>query len=401
MSQQSVKTPRLRRLLLVGIIVAVAAGSIAVNGLISRHRTNQDLVKWSNAQAIPTVALAQLVHGDAAQMLILPGDIQPLNKAAIYARVNGYLKSWQQDIGAHVTAGQVLATIEAPDLDQQLAQAKATLASAKANYDIAVITANRDDILAKKQAAPQELADQSAADAAAKKAIMDADEANVRQLEAMESFKQITAPFDGIVTARNTDIGALINAGSTAGQQLFEVSDLHRVRIYVEVPQAFSADLRPGLKATFEMPQYPGQKFDATLVTTSNAINATSRSMLVQLQADNSEGKLFGGTYCRVNFQIPGDPNMVRIPATALMPINRGAQVAVLDESNKVMLKSIQLGRDFGDSVEVTAGLAPQDRVIDSPPETLQNGDTVQLATATASSTSTQTGPPAAPTTGN
>ena len=401
MSQQSDKTPRLRRLLLVGIIVAVAAGSIAVNGLISRHRTNQDLVKWSNAQAIPTVALAQLVHGDAAQMLILPGDIQPLNKAAIYARVNGYLKSWQQDIGAHVTAGQVLATIEAPDLDQQLAQAKATLASAKANYDIAVITANRDDILAKKQALSQEIADQTAADAAAKKAIMDADEANVRQLEAMESFKQITAPFEGIVTARNTDIGALINAGSTAGQQLFEVSDLHRVRIYVEVPQAFSADLRPGLKATFEMPQYPGQKFDATLVTTSNAINAASRSMLVQLQADNSDGKLFGGTYCRVDFQIPGDPNMVRIPATALMPINRGAQVAVLDDSNKVVLKSIQLGRDFGDSVEVTAGLAPQDRVIDSPPETLQNGDTVQLATATASSTSTQTGPPAAPTTGN
>jgi RND family efflux transporter MFP subunit len=401
MSQQSVKTPRLRRLLLVGIVVAVAAGSIAVNGLISRHRTNQDLVKWSNAQAIPTVALAQLVHGDAAQMLILPGDIQPLNKAAIYARVNGYLKSWQQDIGAHVKAGQVLATIEAPDLDQQLAQARATLASAKANYDIAVITANRDDILAKKQALSQEIADQTAADAAAKKAIMDADEANVRQLEAMESFKQITAPFDGIVTARNTDIGALINAGSTAGQQLFEVSDLHRVRIYVEVPQAFSADLRPGLKATFEMPQYPGQKFDATLVTTSNAINAASRSMLVQLQADNSEGKLFGGTYCRVDFQIPGDPNMVRIPATALMPINRGAQVAVLDDSNKVVLKSIQLGRDLGDSVEVTAGLAPQDRVIDSPPETLQNGDTVQLATATASSTSTQTGPPAAPTTGN
>lgn len=401
MSQQSVKTPRLRRLLLVGIIAAVAAGSIAVNGLISRHRTNQDLVKWSNAQAIPTVALAQLVHGDAAQTLILPGDIQPLNKAAIYARVNGYLKSWQQDIGAHVTAGQVLASIEAPDLDQQLAQARATLASAKANYDIAVLTANRDDILAKKQALSQELADQTAADAAAKKAIMDADEANVRQLEAMESFKQIVAPFDGIVTARNTDIGALINAGSTAGQQLFEVSDLHRVRIYVQVPQAFSADLRPGLKATFEMPQYPGQKFDATLVTTSNAINATSRSMLVELQADNSDGKLFGGTYCRVDFQIPSDPNMVRIPATALMPINRGAQIAVFDASNKVVLKSIQLGRDFGDSVEVTAGLAPQDRVIDSPPETLQNGDTVQLATATASSTSTQAGPPTAPTTGN
>src|ERR1700738_3414236 len=174
---------------------------------------------------------------------------------------------------------------------------------------------------------------------------MDANEAYVRQLEAMQSFKQIVAPFDGVVTARNTDIGALINAGNTAGQELFEVSDLHRVRIYVQVPQAFSADLHPGLKATFEMPQYPGRKFDANLVTTSNAMNATSRSMLVELQADNSDGKLFGGTYCRVDFQIPGDPNMVRLPATALMPVNRGVQVAVLDNGNKGGLKAVQVGR--------------------------------------------------------
>jgi len=227
----------------------------------------------------------------------------------------------------------------------------------------------------------------------------DSARANVRRLEALESFKSIVAPFDGIVTQRNTDVGALINAGSTAGQELFEVSDLHRVRIYVQVPQAFSADLRPGLRAPFEMPQYPGRKFDATLVTTSNAVNAMSRSMLVELQADNPDGKLFGGTYCRVDFQIPGDPNMVRLPATALMPVNRGVQVAVLGDSNKVVLKSIQLGRDFGDTVEVTAGLAPQDRVIDSPPETLQTGDTVQMAAPTPSSTATQAGAPASPAT--
>jgi len=189
---------------------------------------------------------------------------------------------------------------------------------------------------------------------------------------------------------RNTDIGALINAGSAAGQELFEVSDLHRVRIYVQVPQAFTADLHPGLKATFEMPQYPGQKFDATLVTTSKAINATSRSMLVELQADNADGKLLGGIYCQVAFQLPGDPNMVRVPSTALMPVNNGAQVAVLGDGNKALLKPVQLGRDFGDSVEVTAGLAPQDRVIDSPPETLQNGDAVQLAAATPSSSVTE-----------
>ncbi|MDB5362607.1 MAG: family efflux transporter, subunit [Rhodospirillales bacterium] len=383
MSSQPVKPPKPRRLILVVIIGLVAAGAIAANGLMNRSRSKQELGQWAAAQAPPTVALAKLARGDAEQRLILPGDIQPYAKAAIYARVNGYLKSWQQDIGANVVAGQVLASIEAPDLDQQLAQVRATLASAKANYDIAALTANRYAILVKNQNVSQQTADQSAADTAAKKAVMDATEANVRQLEALQSFKQIVAPFDGVVTLRNTDIGALINAGSTAGQELFEVSDLRRVRIYVQVPQAFSADLSPGLKATFEMPQYPGRKFDATLVTMSRALDTTSRSLLVELQGDNSDGKLLGGAYCRVDFQIPGDPNMVRLPATALMPVNRGVQVAVLGDGNKVVLKSVQLGRDFGDSVEVTAGLTPQDRVIDSPPETLRTGDTVELAAVT------------------
>jgi RND family efflux transporter MFP subunit len=396
MSPPSLKTLSPRQLLLVGIIALIAAGGIGANGLISRSRSKQDLVQWTNAQAVPTVALAKLVRGDAEQRLILPGSLQPYSKATIYARVNGYLKNWNKDIGARVKAGEVLASIEAPDLDQQLAQARATLASAKANHDIAAITAERNNTLVKKQVVSQEVADQTAADAEAKKAVMDANEANVRQLEAMQSFKQIVAPFEGVVTARNTDIGALINSGN-AGQALFEVSDLHRIRIYVQVPQAFTADLRPGLKATFEMPQYPGEKFDATLVATSNAMNETSRSMLVELQADNPDGKLFGGTYCRVDFQIPGDPNMVRLPATALIPVNRGAQVAVLGDGNKVVLKSIQLGRDFGDTVEVTAGLAPQDRVIDSPPETLQTGDTVQMAAPTPSSTATPAGAPTSP----
>src|SRR4030088_2092607 len=363
-----------RQLVLVGIIALVAGGAIVANGLIGRSRNHQELVQWTNAQTVPTVTLAKLTRGDAEQKLILPGDIQPYGRATVYSRVNGYLKSWNTDIGAHVKVNDVLASIEAPDLDQQLAQARATLASAKANYDIASLTAGRFSTLVEKDAISQQNADQSAADAQAKKAIMDADEAYVRQLEAMESFKQIIAPFDGIVTERNTDVGALINSGSS-GRPLFVVSDLHRVRIYVQVPQAFTAGLHPGLKATFEMPQYPCQKFDATLVTTSNAMNEASRSMLVGLQADNPDGKLFGGTYCRVDFQIPGDPNMVRLPATALIPVNQGVEVAVLGDGNKVVLKSIQLGRDFGDSVEVTAGLAPQDQVIDSPPETLQSGE--------------------------
>jgi RND family efflux transporter MFP subunit len=400
MSSEPVKTPKRRRLLLVGIIALVAAGAIAANGLFSRARSNQDLAQWTNAQAVPTVALVQPAPGTAGQSLILPGNIQPFNKAAIYARVSGYLKSWQQNIGAHVTAGQVLASIDTPDLDQQLDQAKADLANATANEKLAAVTADRYRILVKPQFVSKQMMDDKAGAAAATKAIADSAQANVRRLEAMETFKSVVAPFDGVVTLRNTDVGALINAGSTAGQELFEVSDLHRVRIFVQVPQAFSADLRPGLKATFEMPQYPGRKFDATLVTTSNAMNAMSRSMLVELQTDNPDGVLFGGAYCRVEFQIPGNANTVRLPATALMPVNRGVQVAVLGDGGKVVLKSIQLGRDFGDSVEVTAGLTPQDRVIDSPPETLRNGDAVQLAAA-APSTSAQAATPTPPTKGN
>jgi RND family efflux transporter MFP subunit len=392
MSSPSNKTPSPRRLLLAGVITLIVAGALAASGLISRARTTQDLVQWANTQAVPTVALATPVRVDAAQKLTLPGNIQPYSKASIYARVSGYLKSFNKDIGAQVKAGEVLASIEAPDLDQQLAQAKATLASVKANYDIATITANRNNTLVQKQIVAQQLADQTTADAAAKKAVVDANAANVRQLEAMQSFKQIVAPFDGVVTARNTDIGALINSGS-AGQALLEVSDLHRVRIYVRVPQAFSAQVHAGLKATFEMPQYPGQQFDATVVTTSNAMDATSRNMLVELQADNADGKLFAGAYSQVHFQLPADPHIVRLPATALLPVNSGVQVAILGDGNTVALKSIQLGRDFGDSVEVTAGLSPQDQVIDSPPETLQSGDTVQLATASASTASLQAEP--------
>jgi RND family efflux transporter MFP subunit len=215
----------------------------------------------------------------------------------------------------------------------------------------------------------------------------------VRQLEATESFKSIVAPFDGVVTQRNTDVGALVNAGSggNAGQALFEVSDLHKVRIYVQVPQAYSAGLTPGLKATFDMPQYPGQQFEATLVTTSRAMDVNSRSMQVELQADNVDGTFAQGAYCQVHFRLPVDPNMVRVPATALMLVDHGVQVAVLSDGDEAVLKTVQLGRDFGDSVEVTAGLAPQDRVIDSPAETLQSGDAVQLAAAMPPSPAPQT----------
>ncbi|MEA2918502.1 MAG: rane fusion protein multidrug efflux system [Bradyrhizobium sp.] len=382
MASQDIKAPSRRSLVTAATAAVLLAGIVVGYGFIDRAQSKQEVVQWTNTQAITTVALAQLIPGSAHQTLTLPGNIQPFNRAAILARVNGYVKAWDHDIGSPVKAGQVLATIDAPDLDQQLSQAKATLASVKANLQIANLTANRNNILLQKQIVAQQLADQTTADATAKEAVVDANEANVRQLEAMQSFKTLAAPFDGVVTARNVEIGQLINSGGS-GQPLFEVSDLHQVRIFVQVPQAFSAGLVPGMKATFEMPQYPGVQFDATLSHVSKAINASSHSMQVELDADNTAGKFFGGSYCNVHFQVPNDANLVTIPSTALVTGNQGTQVATVDSNDKVVLKKVQLGRDFGDSVEVVAGLSPSDRIINNPPETLAAGDTVRLAAAT------------------
>jgi len=383
MSSEDIKAPSRRSLLTTAAAAVLLAGIVVGYGFVDRARSKQEVVQWTNTQAIPTVALAQLTPASPHQTLTLPGNIQPFNRAAIFARVNGYVKSWDHDIGSPVKSGQALATIDAPDLDQQLSQAKATLASVKANEQIATLTANRNNILLQKQIVAQQLADQTTADATAKEAVVDANEANVRQLEAMQSFKTLAAPFDGVVTARNVEIGQLINSGGGSGQALFEVSDLHRVRIFVQVPQSFSAGLAPGMKATFEMPQYPGVQFDATLSHISKAINATSHSMQVELQADNAAGKFFGGSYCNVHFEVPTPANLVTIPSTALVTGNQDTQVATLDGNNKVVLKSVQLGRDLGDSVEVIAGLTPSDRIINNPPETLAAGDTVRVAAAT------------------
>jgi RND family efflux transporter MFP subunit len=382
MNSEDIKPPSRRSLITTAAGAMLLAGAVVGYGLVDRAQSKQEVVQWTNTQALPTVALAKPLPGSAQQTLTLPGNLQPFNKAAIFARVNGYVKGWDHDIGSSVKAGQVLATIDAPDLDQQLSQAKATLASVRANLQIASLNADRNNILVKKEVVAQQLADQTTADAKAKEAVVDANEANVRQLEAMQSFKTLAAPFDGVVTARNVELGQLINSGGS-GQPLFEVSDLHRVRIYVQVPQSFSAGLKPGLKATFEMPQYPGVQFDATLSHISRAMNPTSHSMQVELQADNTEGKFFAGSYCNVHFEIPTDANLVRIPSTALITGNQGTQVATLDGNNKVVLKNVQLGRDLGDSVEVISGLSPSDRIINNPPETLTAGDTVRVAAAT------------------
>src|SRR4030081_1020658 len=269
MPSEDIKAPGRKSLLTAAAAAVLLAGIVLSYGFIGRAQSKQEVVDWTNTHAIPAVALAARLPGSSHQTLPWPGNVQPFNRAAIFARVNGYVKSWDHDIGSPVKAGQLLPSIDAPDLDQQLGQAKATLASVRANHQIASLTADRNNILLQKQIVAQQLADQTAADAKAKEAVVDANEANVRQLEAMQSFKTLAAPFDGVVTARNVELGMLINSGGS-GQPLFEVSDLHRVRIYVQVPQSFTAGLTPGLKATFEMPQYPGVQFAATVSHTSN-----------------------------------------------------------------------------------------------------------------------------------
>jgi RND family efflux transporter MFP subunit len=375
-----IKPPSRIALLLTGCAAVALGAVVIVTGVIGRAHSEQALAQWTDDQAVPTVALAKIATGGISEPLTLPGDIQPNYRALIYARVSGYLKNWQSDIGTHVKAGQVLAQIDTPDLDQQLDQAKADLATATANEKLAALTAKRWNALVSSQSVAQQDADERSGDASAKKAQVDAAEANVRRLQALENFKDITAPFDGVVTARNTDIGALINAGSSAGQALFAVSDLHKVRIYVDVPQAFIGRLKPGLTVNFDMPQYPGRQFQATLATTSSSLNETTRTELVELQADNPNGFLTPGTYCVVHFVIPPDPGVLRLPATALVLGDRDVQVATLDQKNQVVLKRIQLGRDNGDTVEVVSGLSPSDRVIDSPPETIVAGEQVRLA---------------------
>src|SRR5882672_5430515 len=393
MSSDDIKAPS-RQSLLTAAAAAILLASVVVGyGFVDRAQSKREVVQWTNTQAIPTVALAQLTPASPHQTLTLPGNIQPFNRAATFARVNGYVKSWDHDIGSPIKSGQALATIDAPDLDQQLSQAKATLASVRANLQIASLTADRNNILLKKQIVAQQLADQTTADAVAKEAVVDANEANVRQLEAMQSFKTLAAPFDGVVTARNVELGMLINSGGS-GQPRSEGSALHRVPTSVQVPQSFTAGLTVGMKATFEMPQYPGARFEATVSHISKSINQNSHSMQVELQADNAAGKFFGGSYCNVHFEIPTDAHLVKVPSTALITGNQGTQIATLDSNDKVVLRSVQLGRDLGDSVEVVAGLSPADRIINNPPETLASGDAVRLAQATSQATAPASPPP-------
>jgi RND family efflux transporter MFP subunit len=369
---------RFPTLKLAAVLALVAAGAIAATGILERAHNERRLTQWTDAQAIPTVNLVRPQPETKARGLSLPGDVNAWFEAPIYARVPGYLKMWYKDIGAKVKAGDLLAEIDTPDLDQQYDQAKQELNTAIANAKLADVTAKRWQALLPSHSVSQQSVDEKVADAVALQAKVAAAQANVGRLEALEGFKRITAPFDGVVTARKTDIGALINVGSGTGPELFAVADVHQMRVYVRVPQSFSAEIREGQKATLTLPQYPGQTFDATVLTTSNAINTESRTVLVELVAANPDGKLWPGTFATVRFDLPPDSHVVEIPASALLFQQAGLQVAVVGPDDRVKLKAVELGRNFGTTVEVLSGLSIDDRVIDSPPDSILDGERVK-----------------------
>lgn len=371
-----------RRLRLIGIIAVLIAISLAGGGILARTSHENSLRNRVDADATPTVSLARLSHDESKQDLTLPGNIQAYYDAPIYARVSGYLKKWNVDIGAKVKTGDVLAEIETPELDQQVQQAKADLATATAKEKLAEITNKRwQNMLASTSVSKQE-ADEKNGDFEAKRAEVNAALANVDRLLALISFKRVVAPFDGTVTARKTDIGALINAGGGTGPELFRVADTHKLRIYVQVPQAYAEQIKIGMRAQLLLPERPGRSSPATVTSTSAAIDEAARTMLVQLEVDNAKGDLISGSYADVHFDLPATRNVLQLPVTALLFRQHGMEVATVGADDKVVLKPIRMGRDFGTRVEITDGLDANDRVIDSPPDWLAQGDSVRVAAA-------------------
>ena len=370
-----------KKLRIMGLSALLIALATSAGGIGLRLYKGAAVESWTSEQAIPTVALVSLHATPAASEVVLPGNVRAFIDAPIYSRVGGYLKSWNVDIGAHVKAGQVLATIETPELEQQLLQAQADLATARANEQLsATTTARWERMLAAESVSKQE-AEEKAGDHAAKKAIVAAAEANVARLRATASFKTIVAPFAGVVTARKTDIGALINAGAGSGQELFRVVDASKVRVYVNVPQQYTAFLNKGGVARLQVPERPNEPVPATITDSSQAITESSRTMLVQLEADNSKGALLPGAYVDVHFPLSDRAGLLRLPVSALVFRRHGLEVATLGANNKVVLKQVSLGRDFGTEVEIIGGISVGDQVIDSPPDSLAEGDTVRLAT--------------------
>jgi RND family efflux transporter MFP subunit len=371
-----------RRLKLIGIVAAVVLAVIVVVGLITRFVGGRSVEAWTADNALPTVSVIDLETSKDASNLVLPGNVQAINAAPIYARVSGYLKKWYVDIGTPVKAGQLLAEIDVPDQDQQLAQAKADYNTALANERLSAQTAKRYNLLGKANAVAPQLVDEANGDLAAKRAAALSAKANMDRLSDLTNFKRIVAPFDGIVTSRGTDVGQLVTVGTAGSTPLFTVADDSKVRIYVNVPQNYSAQLHPGMTAKFTVPDYPGQSFTATLMANAQSVNMESGTVLMQLQADNPEHKLKAGAYAQVSFDLPASTNTIQLPASALIFNENGTSVATVGPNNRVVVKPITITRDMGTSVEIAAGLTHHDKVIDNPPDSLRPGDEVRVSKA-------------------
>ncbi|BCK88403.1 multidrug resistance protein MdtA [Sideroxyarcus emersonii] len=372
-----------RRLRLAGGIFAAVAVTIAVVGIYMRIDHANDLEKAVESQHV-TVKVVSPQFGPSTQELILPGNVRADLDAPIYARVSGYLKTWETDIGARVKKGQLLGEIETPELDQQIMRARADVASAQSNWEIADVTAKRWQNLVASDSVSRQESDEKTADAKSKRDILNAAKANLDSLLASQSFQRIVAPFDGVVTERNTDIGKLINPGSNNGQALFRVVDNRRLRIYTEVPQSFAYLIKQKMPVKIYFPELPGQPFTASVLSTANAIRESSRTTTVELLMDNKNGKVFSGSYAEVHFDLPSSAQIYRLPVSALLFRKDGLEVATVGPDNRVVLKSITLARDLGRVVEVSSGIESSDRVIDSPNDSIVQGDIVRIQGADA-----------------
>jgi RND family efflux transporter MFP subunit len=359
---------------------AAAAGVVVIAGLIERANAAREVKGWTEMAAIPTVAYVSPAGADASAALSLPGTLQPLNEAQLFARVPGYVHGWYKDIGAKVQKGDLLATIDTPELDQQIAQARADLANASAAKAVSQTTANRWKSLLSADAVSKQEAEEKAGDLATKTALTAAAKANLDRLLATKSFSRIVAPFAGVVTSRTAEVGALANTNG-AGAPLFTVADVRSVRALVRVPQAYSAKIKPGMRAELTLPEYPGRTFHAVLETTSGAISQQSGTLLVQLVATNREGQLKPGSFVQAKLALPsGSASTQRLPATALIFRAKGLQVATIGADSHIHLRPIVIVQDDGAQVEIASTFAPGDRVVDNPPDSLAEGDLVRVA---------------------
>ncbi len=375
---------RSRKAWIVLAIAVIAVAALLGSGIWSRVKAGATLRAETAQAALPAVSVVSPKQTAPTDEIILPGNVQPFITSPIYSRTNGYLKKWYFDIGAHVKQGQLLAVIETPEVDQQLQQARSNLLTAQANLELAAITKTRYQGLLKSNAVSQQDVDNAVGTYNANKAIVEADKAAVEQYSALVSFEKIYAPFDGVITARNTDIGDLINSGSSTGAKtdLFDMAQPGKLRVYVNVPEEYSQGIKTGMTADLNLTEFPGRKFQGKMVRTAEAINVTTRTLLVEVDVDNPTGTLLTGSYAEVHLAVPTQASTLLLPVNALIFRSQGLQVGVVKDG-KVVLTPVTPGHDFGAQIEIVAGLKPDDQVIINPPDSIVSGQAVQIVQAT------------------